>query len=92
MAWVPVAPHAEIVTAGLAIQVVVKAAELTILKSYSGQAGSAWYSRRHYFDYDADPPLLIVVMGDLISDAQEEPFSFAQCPEPFLSTITMFKD
>src|SRR5919106_2217924 len=39
--WVPVASHAEVITAGIVVEIVVEAAELSVLKAHSRETGAA---------------------------------------------------
>ena len=79
MGRVPIAPHPEVVTATLIIQIVVKTAELPILKTNTGKTCSARYRRCHDFRDNSHAPFLIANMGHLITDAEIESFCFGEC-------------
>lgn len=78
MRWVPVTAQAEIVTAAIVIEIVVKAAQCAVLKANPGETGAAGHRRSHTFHHHTDAPLLITKMRDFVADAQKKPFSFLE--------------
>jgi hypothetical protein len=74
---IPITPHAEIVAATLVVKVVVKTAELPVLKANPGETRPSGYRRGHDFHYDADTPFLITEVGHLIAYAEKESLSFS---------------
>lgn len=76
MGRIPIAPHTKVVTAPLAVHVVIEDAQLSVLEADARQAGPAGNRGGHHFHHDADAPLLIAVVGNLVAYAQKESFSF----------------
>ena len=88
---VPIAAHAEIVAAGVVIEIVVEAAQLAILKAHSGKASTARNRRSHHFRNDADAPFFVAQMIDFVADAQIEPLTFTQVARFFDAAIKMLE-
>jgi hypothetical protein len=72
---IPVASHAKIVTTRLVIQIVVKAAQLPILKSHPRETSSSRHRRSHQFYNYPDAPLFVTDVGDFVANPQKEPFT-----------------
>ena len=83
MGRIPVAAHAEIVAAGVVVEIVVEAAQLSVLKAHAGETGAAGNRRCHHFHDDADAPLFVTQVIDLIADAQVKPLAFARGERDF---------
>ena len=91
MGRIPIASHAEVVTAGVIIKIVVEAAQLPVLKTHAGEARTARNRRRHHFRDHAKTPLLVAQMIDFIADAQIQSLSFSGSEGPFVATMKMLK-
>lgn len=58
------------ITTGLAIEVIIKGALLTILKVHPRQAGPPFQDRGHFLNHLTRPPFFIVAMDHIISNPE----------------------
>jgi len=64
--------HTKIVTAHVAIEVVVKRTLLTIFEQDAHQAGAPDKNRRHLFNHDSAPPLSVIGVEHFIPKPEIE--------------------
>jgi hypothetical protein len=62
---VPITLHAEVATAGLAVEIVVEGSELTILKATAYETGAAGYDRSHHLNDHTDAPFFVAGVANL---------------------------
>jgi hypothetical protein len=65
-------PYAEVITANIAIQVVIKGALLTILEENADEAGATNEDRRHFFYDDTSSPLAVIQVDNFVAEPQVE--------------------
>jgi len=75
---IPIAPHAEVVTAGFVIEIVVEAAELSVLKAYARETGAT------------DTPFFVAQVIDFIADPEIETLAFGRRRGFVIATMEMF--
>ena len=78
MGRIPVPAHAEVITATLVVQVVVKTAKLPILKANSDETSPPGHRRCHDFHDNTQPPLFITLVTHLIANTEEKSLSFTE--------------